>query len=389
MFARIPRIVFGEGTSRDLGTIAREFGTTALVVTGTSLVRSGRMDEIAEYFKVAALNFSHITLSGEPSPDFIDEMVREFKSRKIDVVVSVGGGSVIDAGKAISGMLLQDASVMEYLEGIGKGVHDGRKIPFVAVPTTAGTGSEATKNAVLRKVGPDGFKRSIRHDNFVPDVAVIDPILSVSCPPSISAACGMDALTQLIESYVSKRAGPITDALAESGIAAAGDSLVAVCTTGCSDPLARRDMAYASLISGITLANAGLGVVHGVASPLGGFFDIPHGVACGTLLSAATRKTIESLKTLRGEGMVGLKKYARVGAILSGSPYRGSLDVNELCDLLLDTISSWTDRLSIPRLSSYGVREGDLDRILNGTGNKENPVPLDRNTMREVLLERL
>jgi alcohol dehydrogenase class IV len=347
------------------------------------------MEEIDTHLKAAALDVSHITLRGEPSPDFIDETVRESKDREIEVVISIGGGSAIDAGKAISGMLLQNASVMEYVEGIGNGIHNGRKIPFIAVPTTAGTGSEATKNAVLRKIGPDGFKRSIRHDNLVPDVAIIDPILSVSCPPSISAACGMDALTQLIESYVSKKAGPMTDALAESGIAAAGESLLVVCTTGYSDPLARGSMAYASLISGITLANAGLGVVHGMASSLGGFFDIPHGVACGTLLSAATRKTIESLRTLGEEGIVGLRKYARAGAILSGSLPEDSFDVNGLCDLLLDTISSWTNRLSIPRLSSYGVGEGDIDRILNGAGNKDNPVALDRNTMRQILLEKL
>jgi alcohol dehydrogenase len=387
--SRTPKIVFGPDSSKDIGTTARGFGTTALVITSGSLVRSGKMDEIALLFHRASLEFSHVTLSGEPTPDFIDETVLGFKNKGVDVVIAIGGGSAMDAGKAVSAMLPQTGSVTQYLEGIGGEIHDGRKIPFVAVPTTAGTGSEATKNAVLRRVGPDGFKRSIRHDNFIPDVAFVDPALSVSSPPAVSAACGMDALTQLIESYVSRRANPLTDALAKSGMAAAGPNLVAACTTSGTDLSVRGAMAYASLLSGITLANAGLGVIHGMASPLGGYFDIPHGVACGTLLSAATKKTIEALRAMGMEGEPGLRKYAGAGAIISGRPYRDESDVPELCDLLVDTIRSWTDLLSIPRLSAFGVTGKDIDRIIDGAGNKENPAPLDRGAMRQILQERL
>jgi alcohol dehydrogenase len=388
-FSRTLKIVFGPDSSRDIGTIARRFGTSALIITGRSLVRSGKMDEIAFLFRRASSVFSHVTLTGEPTPDFVDETVQEYKNKGVDVVIAVGGGSALDAGKAVSAMLPQAGSVTRYLEGIGGQMHDGRKVPFVAVPTTAGTGSEVTKNAVVRRVGPDGFKRSIRHDNFVPDVAVVDPTLSISCPPAVSAACGMDALTQLIESYVSRRAQPLTDALAESGMAAVGQNLVAACTTSGTDLGVRGAMAYGSLLSGITLANAGLGVVHGMASALGGYFDIPHGVACGTLLWAATRKTIETLREMGTEGEPGLRKYAGAAAIISGRPYRGESDVAELCELLVETIRSWTDLLSIPRLSAFGVTEGDLDRIVDGAGNKENPAPLDRDAMREVLRERL
>jgi len=388
-FAGVPRIVFGPGGFGRIDGILEEIGSPVLIVTGAaSLDGSGQWDLLVRRLEKAAIRYERLAVKGEPSPEFVDRAVSRFRDRGIRVVLAVGGGSVLDAGKAISAMLPQDASVYEYLEGIGSRQHNGEKIPFVAVPTTSGTGSEATRNAVLSRVGPQGFKRSIRHDRFLPDVAVIDPELMLSCPPAVSAACGMDAFTQLLESYVSTRANPITDALAYSGISFLKDSLLPVCTTEAHSVGRRASMAYASLVSGIALAHAGLGVIHGLASVIGSLFPIPHGVVCGTLLGAEARINIEKLRRAGREGHDALRKYARIGALVSG---RQGIEeeVEPCCDLLMETIDAWTERLEIPRLAEYGIRDADLERIVEGAGNKNNPVQLNRDEIKDLLLMRL
>ena len=285
-------------------------------------------------------------------------------------------------------MYLHEESVFEYLEGVGTGKnHNGAKIPFIAVPTTAGTGSEATKNAVLSRIGPKGFKKSLRHDNFIPDVVVIDPELALSCSSGITAATGMDAFTQLLESYVSTQSTPLTDALGFSGLCHAADNLIPACTTGAEVVKVRAGMAYAAYLSGVTLANAGLGVVHGLASPLGGLFDIPHGVICGTLIGAAVKITIETLQTEKDAATEHvLKKYARVGALFSKND---KMDTGDLCSLLVGKLEEWTEILKLPLLSEYGVKESDIEDVLDETGNKNNPVKLNRNKIRQIIEARL
>jgi alcohol dehydrogenase class IV len=389
VFSGVPRILFGPGEFGRLDRITKERGNPVLVVTGAaSLERSGKWDELAESLEKASIRYDRVQMEGEPSPDFVDRVVSRFREKGIQVVLAVGGGSVVDAGKAISAMIPQDTSVYDYLEGIGDKHHNGEKLPFVAVPTTSGTGSEATKNAVLSKVGEHGFKKSIRHDRLVPDVAVIDPELMVPCPPHISAACGMDAFTQLLESYVSTQASPFTDALAYSGISHVKDNLIPVCTTEGANVEKRTSMAYASLVSGITLANAGLGVVHGLASPIGAFFTIPHGVVCGTLLGAEVRVNIEKLRQREGGDSVALRKYAKLGGLVSGrDPGKGYVDLG--CDLLVETIDEWIEALKIARLSEYGIRASDLDRIARSAGNKNNPVELMESEIIDLLSMRL
>ncbi len=388
-FSGVPRILFGPGGFDGLDRIVREFGRKALVVTGTSsLDRSGNWDRLASRLRKGSIPYDRVIVKGEPSPDFIDSTVSAFRDRDIQVVLAVGGGSVVDAGKAISAMLPQETSVYDYLEGIGGRTHNGEKVPFIAVPTTSGTGSEATKNAVLSKVGEEGYKRSIRHDRFIPDVAVVDPELMLSCPPGISAACGMDAFTQLVESYVSTQASPFTDALAFSGISHLKESLIPVCTTEGGNIQKRAAMAYASLVSGITLASAGLGVVHGLASPVGGFFPIPHGVACGTLLGAATRMNVEKLRRQGEEGCWALRKYARIGALIRGRDPREE-DMDLCCDLLVETVDNWTDLLRIPRLGQYGIGPSHFHKILEGAANKNNPVKLNEEEIKDLLSMRL
>ena len=288
----------------------------------------------------------------------------------------------------LSAMIPLDEPVHDYLEGVGTGKeHPGTKVPFIAVPTTAGTGSEATKNAVLSRPGRGGFKKSMRHDSFIPDVALVDPVLTLTCPPEVSAACGLDAFTQLLESFVSTRAGPVTDALALSGMERACRGLVPSVLEGASNLEARAHMAYASLLSGITLANAGLGTVHGFASEIGGLFDAPHGVICGTLLAPVTRLTIVRLRENRTEeNLRRLEKYAAAGALLGGAEAKG---IDDACNRLVERIDEWTETLKIARLARLGVTEADLPVIAASTGNKNNPVDFDRDDLVRILRERL
>ncbi|MBN2027681.1 MAG: iron-containing alcohol dehydrogenase [Actinobacteria bacterium] len=386
-FGRCPRIVFGAGTFGELGDIAGGLGRYALLVTGASSLRaSGRLSALVESLERRSMRHFHLVVKGEPSPELVDKAVREHRGLGIDLVVAVGGGSAVDAGKAVSAMLPLGAPVMDYLEGVGNAAHTGVKLPFIAVPTTAGTGSEATSNAVLSRTGPGGFKRSLRHDNFYPDVALVDPELALSCPPAVSASCGMDALTQLLESYVSVRATPLTDALAWSGLERVRNDLSAVCAEGAGDVEARAGMAYAALVSGMVLANAGLGVVHGFASAIGGLFAIPHGVVCGTLLGEATRVNISHLERTGARGEEALQRYARAGAMLSGWL---DCDVREGCGILLDTLDAWTEELELPRLGEYGLKDSDIDAVLEETSLKANPAALSRGELKEILSGRM
>lgn len=389
-FSRIPVTHFGTGKFGILGGIVRNVvgQKRALIITGASSFQSSpNWDLLSRDFAKSGVDFVHYRITGEPSPDFVDSTVRSCKDGNIGAVIAIGGGSAVDAGKAVSAMLLQESSVTDYLEGVGTGkVHNGTKVPFIAVPTTAGTGSEATKNAVLSKIGEQGFKKSLRHENFIPDVAVIDPLLTLSCPRSVTISCGMDAFTQLLESYVSPGASPMTDSLAVSGLCSLSESLISVCTEGSNDTDKRSGMSYAAFLSGITLANAGLGVVHGLASEIGGHFDIPHGVICATLVGAATRINIEKLKKRGEQGKGSLEKYARAGAIVSG---RTGGDVAGNADALVETIDQWVEMLKVPRLRQYGFEERFIDKIVEATSVKNNSVPLEADEIHSVLSNRI
>ncbi|MFC1650563.1 iron-containing alcohol dehydrogenase [Candidatus Latescibacterota bacterium] len=383
-FSRIPKIHFGAGNLDTLDEVISGFGKTVLIVTGAhSLESSGKTDAIDQALKKRSITPYFFSVNGEPSPELIDDAVIRYKDCNIDAVCAIGGGSVLDAGKAISAMLPSGESVFDYLEGVGTGKkHNGSKIPLIAIPTTAGTGSEATKNAVLSNVGSNGYKKSLRHDNFVPDIALIDPELMLSCPPHVTSSTGMDALTQLMEAYVSTNASPFTDAVAFSGLGYAVDNLIPACTSGAGSIEIRAGMAYAALLSGISLANAGLGTVHGLASVIGGLFDIPHGVVCGTIMGAAVRVTIDRLRKDKDSGFQGLKKYADIGALMSKNE---NMSIDRSCDLLIMKLAEWTEMLRIPRLSEYGVTESDIDLIVEKSDNKNNPVELDRTDIRLII----
>ena len=382
-FSGVPRIIFGAGSFSGLGKIVRSYGRNVLIVTGgQSFQKSGNLDALMSALSADKIKSEHYSVSGEPSPADIDRAAREFRKKPINAVIGIGGGSAIDAGKAISAMLAEDGSVLDYLEGSGSRKPSGVKAPFIAVPTTSGTGSEATKNAVLSSVGENGFKRSLRHDNYVPDAAVIDPELMASCPQSITASCGMDALSQLLEAYTSTKANPLTDALAVSGLEHFISGFLRAYEDG-KDLEARACMAYASLMSGIALAQAGLGTVHGIAGPLGGFYRIPHGAACGTLLAEVMKEVCGILRT---EKSPALSKFASAGRLFCSEEGR---DDDYYCGYLCDALSSFAEKTAIPRLSAFGIKESDCERIAAASDNKTSPAVLTGEQITEILIRRL
>ncbi|HHJ80153.1 MAG TPA: iron-containing alcohol dehydrogenase [Candidatus Tenderia electrophaga] len=389
--SRLPRILFGRGRINELAGLISNYGERVLLVTGRSSFQNSRnWENLSQSLAKQNTRWHKVVVSSEPSPPLVDDIVQRHRQLKIELVVAIGGGSVLDAGKAIAGLLPHGNSVMDHLEGVGKGIeYHGPALPFIAAPTTAGTGSEATKNAVLSIHGKQGFKKSFRHDCLVAEYAIIDPDLLQSCPPELMAADGMDAFTQLLESYVSLKANPMIDTLAWSGIEAVKQGFFDAWRG--HEPSAsdgRAAMAYAALLSGISLAQVGLGSVHGLASPLGAFFPIPHGVVCGTLLAAATEINIRAMQQ-REPNNPALGKYAQVGRFLSDRP-----DSNEQqsFDCLVETLNDWTEQLGLQHLSSYGIKASDFDRIVSqsrGSSMLTNPIVLTDDEIGQILQQRL
>lgn len=385
-FTHTPTIHFGVGELEHLGGHVRPWGTRgALVIGGRSLIHSSGLDRIRKILTDAEVEFEVVAIPSEPSPEMVDGAVARLRDQRIDVVVAVGGGSVIDGGKGISAMLRMSGSIRDYLEGVGTRTHTGDKVPFVAVPTTFGTGSEATKNAVITERGPGGFKKSLRHDAFVPEVAVVDPTLGAQMPDSLIASCGMDAFSQLVESFLSKKATPLTDALAVSGIEWVGRNLMDI-FRGKRDAPRLSALAYGSLLSGITLANAGLGVIHGIAGPLGGFYDIPHGVACGTLLPEALKMTVKKMEIDLNSHRRCAEKFSRIALALSGVT-RG--DPVEDGWAVIETLETWLEELRIPRLGPFGIGPADVKKIVDASSCKNHPVALDKEEMASIVRSRL
>ena len=385
--SRLPRILFGQGRINELPGLITKYGQQVLLVTGQSSFRgSPTWDALTQSLEKLNISWHHIIVSGEPSPQLVDAAVQKHSHNKIDLVVAIGGGSVLDAAKAIAGLLPHGNSVMDHLEGVGKGIeYCGPALPFIAVPTTAGTGSEATKNAVLSIHGEQGFKKSFRHECLVPEYALIDPDLLGSCPAELIAADGMDAFTQLLESYVSLNANPMIDALAWSGMEAVKQGFFAAWR---GDNQGQAAMAYAALLSGITLAQVGLGSVHGLASPLGAFFPIPHGVVCGTLLASATEINIRAMQQ-REPNNPALAKYAQVGRFLCDLP---KADTEQAHRCLVSCLHDWTELLGLERLSNYGIKESDFERIVansRGSSMTTNPIVLTDDEISEILQQRL
>lgn len=384
-FARLPLIYFGSGKISEITGIAGKYGTSVLLVTGkSSFINSPHAESMFGQFRKHNIQVHHVSIASEPSPELIDDTVRRYPEEIIDVVISIGGGSVIDAGKAISAMLYKPVTVREYLEVVGDKNHPGTKVPFIAIPTTSGTGSEATKNAVISRVGKDGFKRSLRHDSLVPDIALIDPELTLNSPPDITAAAGMDCFTQLTEAYLSNKSNEYTDALAMEGLKAVKRSLIR-CFTNEKDIDARTDMSFAALTSGICLANAGLGAVHGLAGTMGAMFDVPHGVVCGTLMAVANEVNVRELRKI-SSSHAALKKYGNLGRIFSDIEGRND---DFYITSFIDYLHKTTEQLMLPGLEKYGIRSEDISGICQKTDAKNNPVQLSADLQGEIISRRI
>jgi len=362
-FATATRIVFGEGAAATLPELVRAFGAHPLVVTGASTERAAAL--------VSALAAETFAVAGEPTVDLVREGARRVHDASCDVVVSIGGGSAIDAGKAIAAIAANGGEPLDFLEAVGNGrALAAPPLPFFAAPTTAGTGSEVTRNAVLAAT-QHGVKASLRSPLMLPRVALIDPELTYALPPAITAFTGLDALTQLIEPYVSVRANPLADAICVAGMGRVAVTLRRAYHDG-ADREARREMALASLFGGLALANAGLGVVHGFAAPLGGSFKAPHGALCAALLPHGMAANIAALRQ-RAPQHPAMDRYAAIARLLTGRNQASAEDG-------VDWVRALCDELHVPALRAWGVTEADLPGVVEkasqASSMKANPLPL-------------
>jgi alcohol dehydrogenase class IV len=374
-FATAGRIVFGPGVADSLGDLVASLGARPFLVTGRSPARSAAAFDVSS----AAGTFGVVQ---EPSLDAARAAVTAAREADSDVVVAIGGGSVIDTGKVIAAMLTNDGDITDYLEVVGRGQPlRHAAAPSVAVPTTAGTGAEVTRNAVLN-VTQEKVKVSMRSPFMLPRVAVVDPLLTLTMSPELTAATGLDALTQLIEAFVSNKANPLTDGLCRQGLQRAGRSLRGAFEDG-TDAEAREDMALASLFSGLALANAKLGAVHGFAGPLGGMIDIPHGVVCGKLLPFVLETNVRALRD-RAPNSAALTRCDEIARLLTGRKDAKAADA-----------VAWTYGLcevfALPGLRRFGLTEAHLPQATAKAGRassmKGNPIQLTDGELTAILAD--
>jgi len=384
-FATATRILFGPGTLREVAPIVATLGRRALVVTGRSPDRAAPLLEGLNARGVKTVTFevsldSPPGLAGEPTTGTFVAGLQCAREAACDLVVGLGGGSALDTGKVIAALLTNGGEPFDYLEVIGRGQPMTRPAaPYIAIPTTAGTGTEVTRNAVL--ASPEHrVKASLRSPHLLPRLAVIDPELTHSLPPSITASTGLDALTQLIEPYVSNSANPLTDALCCEGLRRAARSLRQAYDNG-GDVAAREDMAFASLCGGLALTNAKLGAVHGLAGPLGGMYPAPHGVICGRLLPRVMAANVCALQA-RAPDSPALARFDEVGRILTGEPAAAAADgvawVQVLCAAL-----------AVPPLADFGLTEADFPAVIAqaqvASSMKGNPIRLTDEELTGIL----
>ena len=379
-FAAPARIVVGEGTLREAGAIAAGLGARALVVEG----RGGRAAPLLELLRERGVAAATLRVQGEPTVALVEGGVALARGERCDLVVALGGGSVIDAGKAIAALLTNPGDPRDYLEVVGRGKPlAARAAPFVAIPTTAGTGAEVTRNAVLM-VEDAAVKVSLRSPLMLPAVALVDPELTYSLPPALTASTGLDALTQCIEPFVTPQASPLTDAVAREGMRRAAGALARAVRDG-GDVAARHDMAVASLCGGLALANAKLGAVHGFAAPLGGMFPVPHGVACARLLAPVAAINVRALRA-RVPSSPALARYDEVARLLTG---HAGARAEDAAVWLRDLAGS----LDLPPLSTFGVTRADVPRVVEkarrASSMQGNPVTLTDEELTEALEEAL
>ncbi len=376
-FATATRIVFGAGAISRSGENAKGFGRRALVVTGRNPQRA---EKLLAYLSASGIGAATFAVVGEPEISTIENGVAVAQKENCDFVIALGGGSVMDAGKAIAAMLTNDGELLDYLEIIGRGKALTKpSAPFIAISTTAGTGAEVTRNAVL--ASPEHqVKVSLRSPFMLPRIAVVDPELTYNLPPALTASTGLDALTQLIEPYVCRRANPLTDGFCEQGIFRAARSLREAVFDG-QNKSAREDMAVASLFGGLALANAGLGAVHGFAGPVGGGFPAPHGAVCAALLPHVMAANLRALREREPQNQA-LARYQKVAALLTGNP-------NATADAGVAWVQKLVADLPISKLGTFGIREEHVADLVakaaNASSMKANPIALTPDELAQTL----
>jgi alcohol dehydrogenase class IV len=384
-FTCVPRLVVGRGTFARIGELAAELGASAMVVTNAGEPGDGGpADRLKDRLAESGVRSAFWRQRGEPKIDDVDAAAQLARRESCDLAIGLGGGSAVDAAKAIAGLLTNGGSPLDYMEVIGKGQKLTQPAaPWIAVPTTAGTGAEVTRNAVLGS--PERkFKASLRSPHLLARIALLDAELGVSVRPDVTASSGMDALCQLIESYTSNRAQPITDALAIKGITLAAPALPRVYADG-GDVDAREDMALAALLSGMTLANAGLGAVHGFAAPLGANFPVPHGTVCAALLPHVMRANVDALRA-ESTGHPHLGRYALIGRTLTD---QRDLPDEEAIDAAIDFTLRLVEQLKIPRLGTCGLTPDVIAELVGlarkASSMRYNPVVLSEEALSEIL----
>ncbi|MDR1140356.1 MAG: iron-containing alcohol dehydrogenase [Planctomycetaceae bacterium] len=376
------KIVFGAGSRRELGVLAKPLGDRAILIIGSrTLEKLGIIRQLIANLETSGISIlSTETISHEPETIDVDRLVGRLRNSLLprDFVLTIGGGAALDLGKATAALLpqTQNASVQDYLEGVGRGLKlEAAPLPLIAVPTTAGTGAEATKNAVISSYQPP-FKKSLRDDRMMPRLALIDPELSLHCPAKVTAESGMDAVTQLFESYVSRRRQPVTDALVEQGLPLAFEALPKLARQP-DDLDSRNKIAHAALLSGIALANAGLGMAHGIAPALGVHCRIPHGAACALMLPS----------TLRTNAGTCSERYARLARLLLRIDSAISDDI--ATEKLIRKVEELCDLLGVPRrLSDLGIDSSMIPVLAKdskGTSMSGNPKELSTEEITAIL----
>ena len=376
-FASPARIIFGPGTAVQIGPLARELGRRALITTGLDPTHSER---ILVALSAAGVDYVTLPVSGEPTTDLARQGARLARESGCDLVIGLGGGSAIDAAKAIAALAANGGDPLDYLEVVGRGRSLTQpSLPCIAIPTTAGTGAEVTRNAVL--ASPEhGIKASLRSATMLPRLALVDPELTYSLPAAVTASTGLDALTQLIEPFTSSKANQLTDALCREGMMRAARSLRTAYEDG-RDAVAREDMALASLFGGLALANAGLGVVHGFAGPVGGTFHAPHGAVCAAFLPHVMAVNARALRGRQPDGAA-LARYDEIARILTGQ-------AAALAEDGIAWVTSLAAALNVPSLAAHGVTTADFPTLVEKTAiassTKANPIPLTPEELGEIL----
>ncbi|HMD88440.1 MAG TPA: iron-containing alcohol dehydrogenase [Anaerolineaceae bacterium] len=376
-FATATKIIFGPGTIKAIGDIALKTGNKALLVTGSG---GASPDRIMDIFSSSKVSWETVEVVGEPTIELIEKAIVFARQKNCDYVVSYGGGSVIDTGKAISAMITNKGELLDYLEVIGGGKSiTNRAAHLIAIPTTSGTGSEVTRNAVLS--APDRKRKvSMRSPLMIASTALVDPELTYSLPPAVTASTGMDALTQVLEPYVSKKANSFTDLYCLEGMKRAARSLLKAYTHG-DDREAREDMAFTSLLGGLALANAGLGAAHGFAAAIGGMFKAPHGALCARVLPSTVKTNILALRERMPESPI-LDRYLEIARILAGNPSASFEDGIEFLQALIT-------RLEIPSLSEYGIKPSDIPILVENaavaSSMQANPIQLTKTELSQML----